>query len=276
MSDFDYKRRRPGRGEPFTAAPARAVPPSQQRQQEVRLFGINACLAAFAARPDDLRKVYLTEQRISAMKAVLAWCVKHRIGYRLVAEADVAKLAGSQHHEGVCFEMRRKPLLSLGELVADQPEAPAASVLVVFDGVGNPHNFGAVLRSAANFGVGGMILTADAGLSLSGAAYRVAEGGAESVPLAKPQFGENLVTQLREAGYAIAATVPTGGESLYANALPQRVAIVFGAEGSGMSDTLIAAADRRVTIPGTGQVESLNIAASAAVLLAEHWRLTRG
>ncbi|HJU38519.1 MAG TPA: RNA methyltransferase substrate-binding domain-containing protein, partial [Tahibacter sp.] len=140
MSDFDYKRRRPGRGEPFTAAPARAAPPSQQRQQEVRLFGVNACLAAFAARPDDLRKVYLTEQRISTMKAVLAWCVKHRIGYRLVAEADVAKLAGSQHHEGVCFEMRRKPLLSLGELLADQPEAPAASVLVVFDGVGNPHN----------------------------------------------------------------------------------------------------------------------------------------
>ena len=276
MSEFDYKRRRPGRGEPFTAAPTRAVPPSQQRQQEVRLFGLNACVAMFNARPEDLRKVYLTEQRISTMKAVLAWCVKQRIGYRLVADVDLAKLTGSQHHEGVCFETRRRPLLSLAELLADQPPAPAASLLIVFDGVGNPHNFGAVLRSAANFGAGGVILTADAGLSLSGAAYRVAEGGAEAVPLAKPQFGENLVAMLREAGYGVAATVPTGGESVYAKPLPARLAIVFGAEGSGMSDTLIAASDRRLTIPGTGHVESLNIAASAAVLLAEHWRLTRG
>ncbi|HJU40694.1 MAG TPA: TrmH family RNA methyltransferase [Tahibacter sp.] len=276
MSEFDYKRRRPGRGEPFTAAPTRAVPPSQQRQQEVRLFGLNACVAMFNARPEDLRKVYLTEQRISTMKAVLAWCVKQRIGYRLVADVDLAKLTGSQHHEGVCFETRRRPLLSLAELLADQPPAPAASLLIVFDGVGNPHNFGAVLRSAANFGAGGVILTADAGLSLSGAAYRVAEGGAEAVPLAKPQFGENLIAMLRDAGYSVAATVPTGGESIYAKALPQRLALVFGAEGSGMSDALITAADHRLTIPGTGNVESLNIAASAAVILAEHWRVTHG
>ncbi|HVJ63602.1 MAG TPA: TrmH family RNA methyltransferase [Tahibacter sp.] len=274
MAEYDYKGRRPGRGEPFTAAPSRQVPPSQQRQQEVRLFGINACLAAFASRPDDLRKVYLTEPRISLMKAVLAWCVKQRIGYRLVGDADLAKLTGSQHHEGVCFETRRRPLLSLADLLADQPPAPAASLLIVFDGVGNPHNFGAVLRSAANFGAGGVILTADAGLSLSGAAYRVAEGGAEAVPLAKPQYGENLVAMLRDAGYSVAATVPTGGESIYAKPLPQRLALVFGAEGSGMSDTLITAADRRLTIPGTGNVESLNIAASAAVILAEHWRVT--
>ena len=247
-------------------------PELQQRQEELRLFGINACLAAFARRPQDLRKAYLTEERIPQFRQLLAWCVQQRLGYRVVGNADLAKLTASQHHEGICLEMRREPPLGLAELLARLPPAPAPAVLVLLDGVGNPHNFGALLRSAANFGVAGVVLPPDSSLTLSGAACRVAEGGAEAVALARPQPGEDLLAQLRAAGFVIAATVPRDGVSLFADALPARVAYVFGAEGEGMSAALIAAADRRLTIPGSGAVESLNIAASAAVLFAEHYR----
>ncbi len=250
-------------------------PELQQRQEELRLFGINACLAAFARRPQDLRKAYLTEERIAQFRQLLAWCVQQRLGYRVVENADLAKLTASQHHEGICLEMRREPPLGLAELLARLPPAPAPAVLVLLDGVGNPHNFGALLRSAANFGVAGVVLPADSSLTLSGAACRVAEGGAEAVGLARPQPGEDLLAQLRAAGFAVAATVPRDGVSLFAGALPARVAYVFGAEGEGMSAALIAAADRRLTIPGSGAVESLNIAASAAVLFAEHYRQHR-
>lgn len=247
-------------------------PELQQRQEELRLFGINACLAAFARRPQDLRKAYLTEERIPQFRQLLAWCVQQRLGYRVVENADLAKLTASQHHEGICLEMRREPPLGLAELLARLPPAPAPAVLVLLDGVGNPHNFGALLRSAANFGVAGVVLPPDSSLTLSGAACRVAEGGAEVVALARPHSGEDLLAQLRAAGFVIAATVPRDGVSLFADALPARVAYVFGAEGEGMSAALIAAADRRLTIPGSGAVESLNIAASAAVLFAEHYR----
>lgn len=247
-------------------------PEIQQRHEELRVFGINACEAAFARRPQDLRKAYLTEERIPQFKRLLAWCVQQRLGYRVVADADLAKLTSSQHHEGICLEMRRQPPLSLRELIARMPGAPAPAMLVVLDGVGNPHNFGAVLRSAANFGVAGVVLPPDSSLTVSGAACRVAEGGAEIVPLARPQAGEDMLPLLREAGFAIAATVPRGGVSLYAQPLAARIAFVFGAENEGMSAGLIGAADRRLTIPGTGDVESLNIAASAAVLFAEHYR----
>lgn len=248
-------------------------PELHQRHEELRIFGINACNAAFVRRPQDLRKAYLTEERIPQFKRLLAWCVQQRLGYRVVADADLAKLTASQHHEGICLDMRRQPPLTLHELVARVPPAPAPAVLVVLDGVGNPHNFGAVLRSAANFGVGGVILPADSSLTVSGAACRVAEGGAEVVPLARPEAAENMLSALRNAGFAIAATVPRGGVSPYAQPLPARIAFVFGAENEGMSAPLIAAADHRLTIPGTGEVESLNIAASAAVLFAEHYRL---
>jgi len=246
--------------------------PPVQRGQETRLYGLNACLAAFARRPEALRKVYLTEARIPALKSVLAWCVKHRLGYRVVEEGDLDKLTASKHHEGVCFDLVRSPLLSLDTLMAGLPKAPAPSLLMWLDGVGNPHNLGALLRSAAHFGAGGVIVPAGQGLDVSGAAARVAEGAAEIVPFAQAPSAADALAALRRQSYAIAATVPRDGTSLYATALPARVVLVFGAEGEGMSSSMIAAADLRLTIPGSGAIESLNVAASVAVVLGEYWR----
>jgi len=250
--------------------------PLVQRGQETRLYGLNACLAAFARRPEALRKVYLTEARIPALKNVLAWCVKHRLGYRVVEEADLDKLTASKHHEGVCFDLLRTPPLSLDALLTDLPKVPAPSLLMWLDGVGNPHNLGALLRSAAHFGAGGVIVPAGQGLDVSGAAARVAEGAAEIVPFAQASSAADALAALRRQGYAIAATVPRDGTSLYATNLPARLVLVFGAEGQGMSTQMIAAADLRLTIPGSAAIESLNVAASVAVVLGEYWRQQRG
>ncbi|MFT3791657.1 MAG: TrmH family RNA methyltransferase [Rudaea sp.] len=244
--------------------------PASRRGEEVRVYGCNACLAVFAKRLDDVRKVYLTDARIAEFKSVLAWCVKQRIGYRVVENEDLDRLTESQHHEGVCFEVRKSPPLPLRELLQRIPRDEPA-LLIWLDGVGNPHNVGALLRSAANFGARGAILPADAP-ALSGAAMRVAEGGAEAVPLAQAHAGEDVFESLHDAGFAVAATVPRAGRDLYENKLPDRLALILGAEGEGMSARLIADADLRLTVPGTGAVESLNVSASAAVLFAEYWR----
>lgn len=271
-------RDRPGRGSgasPWQEAQARkpATPkPPVHRNEEARLYGLNACLAAFARRPEALRKVYLVEARIPALKNVLAWCVRHRLGYRVVEEADLDKLTASRHHEGVCFDLAREAPLALADLLARVPPAPAPSLLLWLDGVGNPHNLGALLRSAAHFGAHGAIVPAADGIEVSGAAARVAEGAAEAVPLARAPSAAEALSALRTHGYSIAATVPREGVSLYATALPARLVLVFGAEGEGMSDAMVAAADLRLTIPGSGAVESLNVSASAAVLLGEWWR----
>ena len=139
------------------------------------------------------------------------------------------------------------------------------------DGVGNPHNLGAILRSAAHFGVAAMLLPKHSTLALSGAAARVAEGGAEAVPLVRLGRDDNAIAQLRGAGFTLAATVVHGGSDLFATALPQRLVYVIGAEGEGMIAELAAACDLRLSIPGTGAVESLNVAAATAVLLAQ-WK----
>jgi len=259
---------------PRVPAPAAEAPreaPVRRSSDEMRVYGLNACLAIFQRRPDDVRKVYLSEARLGALKAVLAWCVERRLGYRVVENADLDKLTQSQHHEGVCFEVRRRPLLSLSTLLQRLPP-PKPALLVWLDGVGNPHNFGAVLRSAANFGVNGLILPRESALNVSGAALRVAEGGAEAVPIAQTAPGEDVFGALRNAEIEVAATVPRAGESLYAAALPSRLVFVLGAEGSGVRQALVDRAGRHLTIPGSGAVESLNVAASAAVLFGEYYR----
>jgi len=269
------ERRTPPPGPRFAApaAPSAGAPDARPRRNtdEMRVYGLNACLAVFQRRPDDVRKVYLVEARLAALKAVLAWCVQQRIGYRVVAAEDLDKLTQSQHHEGVCFEVRRRPFLSLSTLLRRLPP-PKPALLVWLDGVGNPHNFGAVLRSAANFGVHGLIIARDSALGLSGAALRVAEGGAEAVPIAQTAPGEDVFGALRNAELRVAATVPRAGESLYAARLPDRIVFVLGAEGGGLPQALIDRADLHLTIPGTGVVESLNVAASAALLFGEWYR----
>lgn len=239
-------------------------------RQELRYYGLNAMQAVFAQRPEAIRKVYLTESRIPQLQPLLSWCVKNRIGYRVVEETDLGKLAASSHHEGVVADVLRVEPQDLPGWLQSLPAGPALAIWL--DGVGNPHNFGAILRSAAHFGVGAILQPQDSTLAVSGAAARVAEGGAEKVPLVRLPDRNAALAALREAGFALAATVVRGGKDVFSTPLPQRLVYVLGAEGEGMDESLAAACDLRLSIPGTGAVESLNVAAATAVFLAQWQR----
>jgi RNA methyltransferase, TrmH family len=267
------ERRRPLRAQ--EDRPAHAAAPRDDRgggasRSELRLYGLNAVHAVFARRPEAIRKVYLIESRIPALKPLLAWCVKQRVGYRVVEEGDLDRLAASTHHEGVVADVLKVEPLPMGDWLRALPEGKPVAALWL-DGVGNPHNFGAILRSAAHFGVAGILLPRDSTLALSGAAARVAEGGAEQVPLVRMGQTENAAAQLRNAGFSLAATVVRGGDDLFAATLPKRLVYVMGAEGEGMDAQLAEACDTRLSIPGSGAVESLNVAAATAVFLAQ-WK----
>jgi len=242
------------------------------RDEELRLHGFNAVQAVFARRPHAIRKLYLAQARIPQLQPLLKWCVANRVGYRVVDEADLRKLAASAHHEGVVADVLREPPLSLAAWLGTLPPGPCCALWL--DGVGNPHNLGAILRSAAHFGVSAVLLPKHSPLALSGAAARVAEGGAEAVPFVRMGRDDNAIAQLRGAGFGLAATVVRGGEDVFAARLPQRLVYVLGAEGEGMDAALADACDLRLSIPGTGAVESLNVAAATAVLLAQ-WARAR-
>ena len=97
-------------------------------------------------------------------------------------------------------------------------------------------------------------------------------GGAEVVPIVRLASADNAITQLQSAGFTVAATVVRGGESLLKATLPRRLVIVLGAEQAGVHPALARSIPLRLSIPGTGAVDSLNVAAATAVLLAEWCR----
>lgn len=269
--DSPWKRRPrpvPVRTEAAPPAPAGAV----RGDAELRIHGLNAVRAVFGRRPQAIRKLYLLESRIPQLQPLLKWCVANRVGYRVVEAADLQKLAASTHHEGVVADVLREEPQPLSTWLRDLPEGPACALWL--DGIGNPHNLGAILRSAAHFAVAAVLLQKDATLALSGAAARVAEGGAEAVPMVRLGREDNSIAQLRGAGFALAATVVRDGADLFAAALPRRLVYVLGAEGEGMSPALAQACDLRLSIPGSGAVESLNVASATAVLLAQ-WASSR-
>jgi TrmH RNA methyltransferase len=238
-----------------------------RRDIELRLYGLNAIRAVFARRPDAIRKLYLAEARIPQLQPLLKWCVANHVGYRVVEEGDLQKLAASSHHEGVVADVLREEPAALTTWLRELPDGPLCALWL--DGVGNPHNLGAILRASAHFGVSAILLPKHSTLALSGAAARVAEGGAEVVPFVRLGRDDNAMAQLRGAGFTLAATVVRGGGDVFRTTLPQRLVYVLGAESAGMDAQLAATCDLQLSIPGSGAVESLNVAAATAVLLAE-------
>lgn len=255
---------------PLNRDPAARDAATPRPVAEQRMYGLNACLALFAKRPEALRKVWLLENRIPALKPVLAHCVKQRLGYTVVEAEDLERLSGSAHHEGVVFGAMPVQELSLSAWL--QALAPGPQLALWLDGVGNPHNLGAILRSAAHFGVAGMLLSRESPLALSGAAARVAEGGAEVVPIVRLDRSDQAIAQLQSAGFTVAATMVRGGTSLYATQLPERLVLLMGAEQSGVDAELARAGTLKLIIPGSGAVESLNVASATSVLLSEWTR----
>jgi RNA methyltransferase, TrmH family len=266
--------REPRRETPRDDDASRTAPkgphPKTHNAPEHKVAGRNACLALFAARRDDIRRVYVTEENLKAFGEVLRWCAQRRIAYHVKTSADLDQIAETMHHDGVLFLAREKKPQSFHDLLAALPRHGPLR-LVVLENVKNPHNLGAILRVCAHFGVPA-VLAAGSTPALSPAAMRTAEGGAEHTNVVPVGDGVAALETLKARSFQVVATTSHTERALGAARLPERAVIMFGSEGEGLSARLVALADTSLAIPGSGALESLNVACAASVLLWEHWR----
>jgi TrmH RNA methyltransferase len=137
--------------------------------------------------------------------------------------------------------------------------------------VENPHNVGAIVRSAAHFGARAVVVEGDRD-PLSPSALRTAQGGAEAVEVLAAARIDGALDTCRRAGFRVLATSGREGRSLYQSPLPPRAVLLLGSEREGLPGRLLSRADDVLSIPGTGAVESLNVSVAAAVVLGEMWR----
>jgi TrmH RNA methyltransferase len=202
---------------------------------------------------------------------LLEYCVREHKGFQVVDDESLERLTGSLHHEGVAILARAIARRDLAGLVHGIESGAITGPLVYLDGVQNPHNLGSILRTAAHFGVGAIVGAEGQLPPLSAAAVRVAEGAAEHVPVVALANPGTDLARLKKAGYALVATTSRRGEPLWNAKLgpAERVVIVMGSEGEGLSRAVERACDHTVQIPGTGIVESLNVSVACGIVLAD-------
>ena len=241
-------------------------------RRELKYYGVAACLALWQRRPHDIIRVYLEEALIPQFSEVLRWAAAKRKAYHIVGPDDLERLTESIHHQGVCILARERSMLEYSDLQGLLKEQSGPQLLVYLDGVENPHNLGAIVRSCAHFGVR-FILGADGRLpKLSPAACRVAEGGAEQVGLVRLRHPLKQLRDLQQHGYQLVATAGGRGTSLYQHHFAPHSLLVMGAETQGVSSSLFDTATGIIRIPGTGQVESLNVSVAFALCAGEFYR----
>lgn len=262
--------RKPARKPPRKPKRSDTSPDSTRR--ELKYYGLAACQALWERRPHDIVRVYLEEPLIPKFTPLLRWAAAKRKAYHIVASDDLERLTESIHHQGICILARERSPLEFSDLLGLVREDQGKQLLVYLDGVENPHNLGAIVRSCAHFGVRFILGTEGRLPKLSGAACRVAEGGAEQVGLVLLRHPARQIQQLREMGFQLVATAGGRGGSLYQHTFAPRTLLIMGAEGVGVSGTLFEMAQQVLRIPGSGSVESLNVSVAFGVCAGEYWR----
>ncbi|WP_083981785.1 tRNA/rRNA methyltransferase [Arsukibacterium ikkense] len=262
-----------GAGKPNRGAAGGKGHAAKAVQDESKVYGDNACRVLFSQRPEAIIRLYISQQLAPKFADVMKYLAAAKKAYHIVDDAELEKVAASQHHGGIVLLVKRKPISSIASYL--NQTIPRHDCLLALDGVGNPHNLGAIARTCAHFGVTGIIMR-EPQLLQSGAALRTAEGGGEFIsPLSCDDMP--LALQLcKQAGYSLVTTSSHGGQSLYNTALPQKVVIVFGEEMFGVSKAVANSADIALQIPGTGKVESLNVSVAASLIVGEWYRQQLG
>ncbi len=239
-------------------------------EKELKYYGVHACLMLAEKRAADIVRVYIDESNVKRFSALLKWCAKNKKAYHIIPSADLNKVSESIHHEGVCILAKELPVISETAFLASVNQLPKNVCLLYLDQVGNPHNVGSILRTAAHFGIP-YIIGEDLP-ALSPSACRIAKGAAELVRIVHLEKGLKTFQTLQKAGFQLISTSSHEGKSLYQFPFPVRTILAIGSESRGVSDVVLKSAAASIQIPGTGAMESLNVSVATALCVGEYYR----
>jgi TrmH RNA methyltransferase len=143
---------------------------------EARFFGKNACIAICEHRPDDIIRVYIQEDLKTEFSDLLEWCAEENKAYNVVKEPDLERLSASVHHQGICIVAKRRKKLPFPRFLQELKQGDGTETLIFLDGVENPHNLGAIVRTASFLGIRYILGEKGRLPRLSPSAVRTAEG----------------------------------------------------------------------------------------------------
>lgn len=199
------------------------------------------------------------------------------VSVQLLNKGALAKLVGSEQHQGIALNVRPKTELGQAELMQKMAQGDRSNRLIlVLDQVQDPHNLGACLRTAAASGVDAVVVPKDNSAPLSAIVHKVASGAAETVDLYRVTNLARCLKDLKEHGIWVIGTSDRAQTSLYEQSLTGDIAILMGAEGKGLRRLTEEACDVLVSLPmANNSVSSLNVSVATGVCLYEAVRQRR-
>ncbi len=235
------------------------------------LFGFHAVLARLRADPSSVIEIFLDEGRDDARaKDLVALAQSRGVTVMRVPAKRLDGFYGGGRHQGVVARVQEKPAReSLDELL-DALAEPA--LLLVLDGVTDPHNLGACLRVADAAGAHAVVSPRDRAAGINATVSKVASGAAETMPYFMVTNLARTLDELKQRAIWIVGADERAGDTLYAAELPESIAWVLGAEGEGMRRLTRERCDTLVRIPMQGSVASLNVSVASGICLFESRR----
>lgn len=267
--------KRPGRaGKPPAGGSANSKPGAGPlvKVPDRRLYGVHAVAAAWT-NPDRIcRALWMTEAaepHLSAAFATAKAAGLDRPDPTQVDRAWIDKRVGPRAvHQGVLVDVEPLPPTTLDDLFRAATVVDKALVLAL-DQVTDPHNVGAILRSAAAFGALGVVVTHRHAPEVTATLAKTASGAVEHVPMVRVTNLARALEAAGDAGFTRLGLAEEGETILGALSMPDRVCLVLGAEGDGLREKTRATCDRLVRLPTAGPIGSLNVSNAAATSLFE-------
>jgi 23S rRNA (guanosine2251-2'-O)-methyltransferase len=237
---------------------------------EQLLIGIHAVSSALKAAAGEVEWLRIAADSKNKRLAEIE-SRAHGSGIKVIRikASELDKLSGQQRHQGVIAGFKGSNIAAEGRLDAILDAIEGIPLILVLDGVQDPHNLGACLRTAEAAGADLVIICKDHSAGITPVVRRAASGAAETLSVIQATNLARVLRTLKKRGVWLAGTSDAASESLYATDLTGPLALVMGSEGSGLRRLTSELCDYLINIPMAGQVESLNVSVATGVCLYE-------
>ncbi len=238
------------------------------------IYGINAVSEALKARGRAFEWVGMAKERHDLrLRRLIEDCRRLAVPVRFLQRTELDRMAGNAAHQGVVAVTSAKQYSDLDDVVG--AKRGQHSLVVVLDGVEDPHNLGAILRTADAAGADGIVIPERRAASVTGTVTKASAGASEHLPIAKVTNIARTVEELKERNLWTVGLDQRASQTYDALDYNMDCALVLGAEGKGLHDLVKRKCDFLVSIPMLGKVSSLNVSVAAAVVLYEIVRQRR-
>ncbi len=241
--------------------------------------GLRAVEELLATRPDEIRRIFAEYQTANPrLQAIIAAAHEAGIDVQAANRGRLTQIGGETRHQGVVVEIRRSSVLDeagLRTLIEKRLEAGDSPLLLLLDGIQDPHNLGACMRTADAAGVVAVIVPRHGAAGLGPTVSKTAAGAAEQLPFVPVASLSRVLDWLHDYGFRRVGTSDTADSSIYEAELDGPLALVMGREHTGLSKAVASRCDALVSLPMLGIVTSLNVSVATGVCLYEILRRRR-